>query len=215
MVLNVLLGVIALAALGVALGQLRLQRTAAGGRGILLIAGRTGTQIVRRGKVTDCYRVEVKLAGPGGWHELAVDLEKDGRKFHGPERPPLRKRMTCESEPIKWEFELSPQDGDNVWCLVSWAEPRGSVLRTEAFCIALRGGPIYEWKWFPGHRYIGLLSEFAARRGPNWFRKRLGRRPQPLGRWRKRRAAPLRAGNGPRGLGTAPDGRRRKITAGR
>lgn len=204
--LNILLGLVALAALVVAAGQLRLQRTTAGGRGLLLGAGPTGTQIVHNGKVTQSYRVEVGVAGPKVWHEVAVCFEKDGREFEAPNRPDIRKSMSCDSERIIWDFHLSPEDGEKVWCVVSWAEPRGDALRTNALAIAVRGGPVYKWRWFPGHLYIGWLSEDASRHGPAWFRERFGR-ARPLGRWRKYRDAAFRDGNGPFDLGRAPDAR--------
>ncbi len=208
-VLNILLGLVALTALVVAAGQLRLQRTTAGGRGILLGADRTGHRTVTRTEtgeiVTDSYRVEVRLAGPKVWHELAVNLEQDGREFDVPARPVTRKTMTCDSEPVIWDFNLSPQDGEKVWCVISWAVPRGPVLRTDALAIALRGGHVYQWRWRRGHLYIGWLSADVSQHGPVWFRERFGR-PRPLGRWRKYRDAPMRDGNGPLDLGRAPDG---------
>src|SRR5690348_4860590 len=134
------MALITVTALAVAWGQLRLQRTTAGGRGLLLGAGPTGMQMVRNGIVSNRYRVEVKIAGPKVWHELGVVLEKDGREFEAPDRPPTRKTMTSESEAIVWDFELSPEDGERVWCLVTWAEPRGSALRTDALATPLRRG---------------------------------------------------------------------------
>jgi hypothetical protein len=178
MVLNLCLALIALGALGVAWFQLRVQRNTAGGRGILLGAGRTGHRTVStvagRNHVTDHYRVEVRLAGPGIWHELSVDLEKDGREFKVPDRPDRRRSMNSESPPIRWDFDLTPQDGDRVWCLVTWAEPRGPALRAGAFSMPVRGGSVYQWKWFPGSRYVGLVSEFASLHGPDWFRSESG-----------------------------------------
>jgi hypothetical protein len=168
-VLDILLGLVALAALVVAAGQLRLQRTTAGGRGLFLGADRTGHQIVREtpnGKViTNSYRVEVGTAGPKVWHELQVHLEKDGREFTMPgmpDRPETRKSMSCDSERIVWDFYLTPEDGEKVWCLVTWAEPRGPALRTDALAIALRGGSVYKWRWRWGHLYIGWLPGSAS-----------------------------------------------------
>jgi hypothetical protein len=204
-VLNILLGLVALTALIVTWSQLRLQRTTAGGRGLLLGAGPTGTQIVRDGNVTQSYRVEVSIVGPKVWHELAACLEKDGREFEAPNRPDTRKSMSCDSERIIWDFYLSPEDGEKVWCLVSWAEPRGPALRTDALATPLCGDAVYKWRWRRGHLYIGWLSADASQHGPAWFRERFGR-PRPLGRWRKYRDAVFRDGNGPLDLGRAPDG---------
>jgi hypothetical protein len=190
-VLHTVLELIALPALAVAWIQWRLQRTSAGGRGLFLGADRTGHQVVREtptGQViTNSYRVEVGIAGPKVWHELAVHLEKDGREFTVPEipspflqaqvsgQPETRKSMSCDSERIIWDFYLSKEDGEKVWCVVSWAELRGAALRTDALAIALRGGPVYKWRWYPGHLYIGWLSEDASSHGPGWFRDRFGR----------------------------------------
>jgi hypothetical protein len=207
-VLNICLALIALAALSVALWQLRLQRDAAGGRGVLLHTGRIGLQtVINDNVVIDHYRLEVEVAGPGTWHELALDLEKNGREFNAPNRPEKRSWMSCESTPMVWDLDLRPDDGDNVWCVVTWVEPSGPALRTNAFAIPVRGGVTYQWKWFPGLRQIGLLSDFASEHGPGWFRRHVGR-PRPRGRWRRYREAPLRDGNGPLGLGKSPDGRR-------
>jgi hypothetical protein len=206
-VLNILLALVTLAALAVAWRQWRLQRTSAGGRGLFLGAGRLGHRTVRKtreGKVTtDSYRVEVGVAGPKVWHELAVTLENDGREFEAPNHPDTRESMDCDSERIIWDFDLTPEDDDKVWCVVSWAEPRGDALRTDALAIPVHGGPISKWRWYPGHLYIGWLTEDASRHGPAWFRQRFGR-ARPLGRWRKYRDPAFRDGNGPFDLGRAP-----------
>jgi hypothetical protein len=198
--LNFLLGLVALAALVVAARQLRLQRTTAGGRGLLVSAVRFGR--------TDTYGVEVHIVGPKVWHDLAVHLEKDGREFYPqpemPDRPATRKTMTCESEWIRWDFDLTPEVGEKAWCLVTWVEPYGPNLRTEALAAPLRGGPLYEWRWRWGHLYIGQMHLWASQHGPAWFRERFGR-PRPQGRWRKYRFADGRLGTGPSDLGHAPD----------
>ena len=68
----------------------------------------TDHEPLNRPKVTtDRYRVEVGVAGPRVWHELAVSLEKDGREFEAPKRPDTRKSMDCDSERIIWDFHLS------------------------------------------------------------------------------------------------------------
>jgi len=194
----------------VALGQLFLQRTTTGGRGILLSVGRIGIQTVHEnlGTKTDGYRVDVTVAGPGVWHEVAVHLEIDGHEFHAVNRPGSRPAMSCESEPIAWNLDLTRQVADEVWCVVTWAAPSGPTLRTAALATPLRaGGAIYQWRWFIGFRYLEQLSEFASHHGPDWFRDRFGR-PRPLGRWKKFRGAPLRDGNGPLGLGRTPNASR-------
>lgn len=122
--LNIFLAVITLATLGVAWWQLRVQRDTAGGRGIVLGAGRTGWVTILRGKRFDQYLVRVILAGPGAWYELAVDLEKGGRPIELPnqprppyepqKRPELPKRMTNESDEIRWYVDLPPQDAEGV-----------------------------------------------------------------------------------------------------
>jgi hypothetical protein len=204
-VLNICLAVITLTALGVAWFQYRLQRDTAGGRGIVLAAGPTGARTVIAGKTTDSHTVSVRLVGPGIRHEVALDLERDGRKFEVDDRPAPRRSVTYESQPIDWRFKLSPEDADRVWCVVTWVDPRGPNLRTGAYSMRVRGQDYYQWRWFPGSRYIGLLSEIASRHGPYWFRKRVGR-ARPLGRWRKRRDPAFREGNGPLGLSVAPGG---------
>jgi hypothetical protein len=112
--------------------------------------------------------------------------------------------MSCDSERIVWDFYLTPEDAEKVWCLVTWAEPRGPALRTDALAIALSGGSVYKWRWRWGHLYIGWLSLWASQHGGTWFRELFGR-ARPLGRWRKYRDAAFRDGNGPVDLGHAPD----------
>lgn len=188
-VLNICLALVALAALSVALWQLRLQRDPAGGRGIFLHTERFSLQtVINDSLVIDHYRLEVKIVGPGTWYELALDLEKNGSKFNAPDRPEKRSSMTCESTPMVWDVDLSTEDDKNVWCVVTWVEPHGPALQalhTNAFAIPVRGVAIYQWKWFPFLRQIGL---------------------RPRGRWRRYRGESLREGNGPLGFGKSPDG---------
>lgn len=210
LVLTILLAAMALVTLGVVLGQFLLQRTTAGGRGLLLSKGRLGIQTVHEntGKKTHAYRVEVNVAGPGVWHEVVVHLESDGYEFDtGGDRPEARRSMDCESEPIIWNLDLTQQVADELWCVVTWAAPRGPALRTEAIASPLGGGPTYRWRWVVGYRHRGLLSQFASRHGPAWFRDRF-RRARPLGRWKRYPPEPLREGTGPLDLGRPPGPRR-------
>jgi hypothetical protein len=173
LVLTILLAAMALVTLGVVLGQFLLQRTTAGGRNMLLLKGRLGIQTFHEstGSRTNAYRVDVGVAGPGVWHEVVVHLEVDGNEFDpGGSRPELRRAsMDCESEPITWNLNITKQVASEAWCVVTWAAPRGPVLRSEAVATPLGGGGTYRWRWFVGSRYLGRLSKFASSHGPGGF----------------------------------------------
>lgn len=205
LLVSLLAFVVSGAALVIAWWQLVLQRDAAGGRGILLGVGRYHRTIARRGGVetiTDDYNVDVELVG-NERHMVAVHLERDGRQL-GPadvgwvESPDVRARMTCESEPIHWRFELSPDDARDLWVVLSWVSPYGDGVRTDAFRrrLDVLVDEIEEWHWFRSYRARRRFEAWGSRRRWAWARRWLGK-PRRLGEWRPSGARELAPGQSP------------------
>jgi hypothetical protein len=191
------------AALFIAWWQLVLQRDAAGGRGIIFEVRRQLHQESRIGGellVTDVYGVLVKLVG-NDLHEVGVHLERGGRplQFGDPgyvrQGAEKRHRMTCEQEPIVWEFELSPEDAHDLYCVLSWVAPYGPGIRTNAFRRPLAPpSELEEWRWFRSFRFRKWLEGVVARR--RWLRSMLGR-PLQFAEWRPVRGLGLQPGQSP------------------
>jgi hypothetical protein len=208
-VLSILIAALALvvsgAALVIAWWQLVLQRDAAGGRGIVFEVHRPHHKEARiAGElfVTDEYYVLVKLVG-NDLHEVAVHLERDGRplQFGDPgyvdEAAEKRHRMTCEQDPIIWEFELSPDDVRDLFCVLSWVAPYGPGVRTNAFRRPL--SPPYEleeWHWFRSFRVRTRIQGWGSRRRWRLARRMLGR-PHRVAKWRPVRGRDLLPGQSP------------------
>jgi hypothetical protein len=205
LVVALLAFVVSAAALVIAWWQLVLQRDAAGGRGIIFEVHRPHHKVERRGGVeitTDSYWVLVKLVG-NDLHEVAVHLERDGRQLErgnpglDEETPELLHRLTCEHDPIIWEFELSPDDARDLYCVLSWVAPYGPAVRTNAFRRALSPPhELDEWHWFRSFRARRWIESWGARRRWRWARRLLSR-PHRIAEWRPVRSRDLQPGQSP------------------
>ena len=90
------------------------------------------------GEIYDDYVVDVELVGPGIRHQMAVHLERDGhalvRGDDGYVEPPAtRKAVSCDDPPIEWEFTLKREVAKDVWCVISWVDPPGDEVWTNAY----------------------------------------------------------------------------------
>lgn len=103
--------------------------------------------------------------------------------------------MTCEHDPINWAFELSPDDARDVWCALSWVEPFGPAIRTNAFRRKL--DPTPNSRSGTGSRSSvradGMRA--GAQRCWVWVRWWLGK-PRRLGEWRPYLVGELQPGQG-------------------
>lgn len=192
------------AALVIAWWQLVLQRDAAGGRGILFEVHRPHHKEARIGgelTITDEYYVLVKLVG-NDLHEVAVHLERDGRPLQFGDRgyvksPDTVRRFTCEDEPLVWEFELSPDDAQDLCCVLSWVAPYGPGVRTNAFRRAVSPPhALEEWRWFRSFRARTWVQGWGSRRRWRLVRRVLGR-PYRVAEWRLVRGRELQPGQSP------------------
>lgn len=203
------------AALLIAWWQLILQRDAAGGRGILFEVHRPYRQEARIGGelfVTDGYYVLVKLVG-NDLHEVGVHLERDGRplQFGDPgyvaKAPETLHRLTCEDDPLTWRFELSRDDAQDLYCVLSWVAPYGPGVRTNAYRRPLSPPhTLEEWLWFRSFRIRTWIQGWGARRRLSPIRRVLGR-PRRVAEWRVVRGRDLRPGQSPMySRASRPDG---------
>ena len=204
--LNLILGVIAVLALGVAWNQLRLQRNAQGGKGVLV------ENRAHRGVDGRYFQFDVKvhMVGPAVRHQVGLDLEKGGRAFKvGTEKPAVRTSMGCNDDPIVWTFHVPEHEMSEVWLIVTWVEARADNLRSEAGAWRLGPPPdIYLWKWYPGWKVAVWVQMWAAEHGPKKLRAIAGR-PRATGWWHNEgSASPAGAlpGQGPLELGRPPGG---------
>lgn len=170
-------------ALAIAWRQLSVARNAAGGRGVELQAHDGGVVTFHEGgRRTHGVHITVRLVGPGVRHNVQAVLRGT------PDLPNIedaRPAMDCDSEPIVWHGELAEEDCGEVWCVVSWVDPRGEGLRTSAICKPLTSDDLYEWKW---HRFFTVRLRWQLRFGDG---------PRPLGHWKLLRMPPLEMGHGP------------------
>jgi len=207
-VLTLLALVVAALSLSVTWWQLRLQRNVAGGRGI--IPGLFSYQTSVNGETHIDFEVYIELVGPGIRHEMQVHLERDGQALSSGDdgyvkSPPVRKSMSCDSDPIKWKFTLTSEDAEDVWCIISWVEPRGDEVWTNAYARALTGeDQLWEWRWKRFRKARQRKQDWSSEHGPKWFRRRLGG-VKPLGRWRPHVNRSIQPGHGPINNGRAPD----------
>jgi hypothetical protein len=180
-VLDVFVGIIAVVGLIFTLNQLRARRRRSGVKGVVLVVDRLAP---RRRNIAR-LQVSLRMVGPTVRYEVGLDLEADGRRFEvSTPKPAIRPSMGCEDDEMSWGFEISEEDLDNVWVIVSWLATDNADLRTAAIASNLSTAQIYEWRWAADWRISGA------------------------GHWRKRRSptTPPRtvAGMGPLELGRAP-----------
>lgn len=212
LVVAVLAFMVSAAALVIAWWQLVLQRDAAGGRGMIFDVRSTHRTVARQGGVetiTDEYRVYVKLVG-NDRHEVAVHLERNGRQLEPgepgyPDSLPVVHRMTSESDPIDWRFNLTPGNASDVWCVLSWGEPFGDGIRTAAFRQPLTERALEHWRWFRTYRARRRIQSWGSRRRWQWLRRWLGK-PRRLGAWRPYLSRDLEPGQSPMHSQFAIDG---------
>lgn len=180
-VLDVFVGIIAVVGLIFTLNQLRARRRRSGVKGVVLAVERLAP---RRRNIAR-LQVSLRMVGPTVRYEVGLDLEADGTAFEvSTPKPARRPSMGCEDDEMSWGFEISEEDLDNAWVIVSWLATDNADLRTAAIASNLSTAQIYEWRWAADWRISGA------------------------GHWRKRRSptTPPRtvAGMGPLELGRAP-----------
>lgn len=147
----------------------------------------------------------VKIAG-NERHEVLAYLERDGLALDefdpGYVKPlPVAHRLTCEDEPLVWEFGLDPDVASELQCVLLWVEPFRDGLRNEGFrrplTSVLGDDPQFEqWRWYRCFRARRRFESWAAQHGPTWFRKCAGR-PRRLGEWQPYKLRPLQSGQSP------------------
>ena len=206
-------------ALLVASRQLALQRDAAGGRGVIFDISRLSRFIDNRTEpptVVENFRVLVKVVG-NERHEVVVYLERGGIALEewdsGYVKPlPVRHLLSCQDDPLIWEFGLSPDIASDLRCVLLWVEPFRDGIRDQGFRSALTGGAESEfgfeqWHWYRSFRIRRRFESWAGQRGPRWFRDWVGR-PRRLGEWRPYKLRPLQRGQSPRSSGAMVKGTR-------
>jgi hypothetical protein len=191
----------------IAWSQLRIQQDDAGGRGF-------GFQIVSDVAVINgvkAYHFEaiIELFGPGDRYEVALHLERDGRQLQ-PGEPGFNmlagnvKKMSCNDPPLRWPFNVQADVVDDLWCVASWVEPLGDSIWSHAYAMPLRDRDrIYEWHWYRGRVLRRRIEDWCSRHGPDWFRRRAGRR-HALGRWKLHRDLGPGVGQAPIDFGKPP-----------
>lgn len=179
--------------------QLRISRNTSGGRGVLFSVKRRRRFTDNDGVITNTFRVEVELVGPGVRHQVAVLLERDGRpldRFGDPwvETEDARKSMSCNDKPIEFEFDVTAQAAEGVWCLLTWVDPRGEEIWTGAYARPLASpDELYEWHWYRSKRFR------------RWFQHRVRRgQVRPLGKWHPYKGLDIEDGQGPISLWRPP-----------
>lgn len=203
LVVAVLAFVVSGSALVIAWWQLVLQRDAAGGRGMIFDVRSPYRRVERKGaveKTTNEFHVYVLLVG-NDRHEVGVHLERDGRQLEMGERgyvksPAVLHRMTSETDPIDWRFELTPDEACDLWCVLSWGEPFGDGIRTAAFRRRLTEETFEQWRWFRTYRARRGIQSWGSRRRSRWLREWLGK-PRRLGAWRPYPMRDLAPGQSP------------------
>ena len=104
--------------------------------------------------------------------------------------------MTCESDPIEWRFELTPDAARDLWVVLTWVSPFGDGVRTDAFRRRLDEPEFDQWHWFRTYRARRRLESWGSRRRWGWMRRWLGK-PRRLGAWRPWAARDLQPGQSP------------------
>jgi hypothetical protein len=168
------------------LRQLQTARDAVGGRVMGVEAQKIGVvRSTNGGPLTADVRIKVEQIGPVILHNVDVEVRGLGRT--PADEPATRAVLTCESNPIVWEFEAEVSALRNTWCVVSWVERTGHGLRTHAVTKNISGDGLYVWKWKP-------LFRFRL-----WWQYKRDSTPKPLGRWVRYKETPLKIEHGPRG----------------
>lgn len=204
--MSVLAFAVAVLALVVSSGQLRVQRQdVLGGQSIEFGASKLHADDITAGQEwVDC-RAKVRVIGPRVLYDVGLHLEMDGQATNIHDLPwPPKPVMDCRSDPLEWDFKVRNADLSRVWCLLTWLEPHRRTVRTRALAKRLGSKIDYcEWRWFPSAGIYGLLQDMASQHGPVWFKTCVGR-PRPLGRWKRTPPRPLRPGQGPVLFGKPP-----------
>ena len=193
--------------------QLRLDRNAAGGRGILFWLRRRSRFTPNDGGPTmDTYRVTVELFGPGVRHGVALILERDGipvDRFDEAwaDSPDTRKSMSCDDERIEWDIEIPASAIDDLWCVLTWTDPDGEALWSGAYAIPLTNpSEMYLWRWHRSRRTRRAFQHWGrGSKGPDGFRYLYAAKVRSLGRWNRVEELGIADGQGPIKLGVAPD----------
>jgi hypothetical protein len=97
--------------------------------------------------------------------------------------------MGCTDEPIQWDFSVIPAQAvtDDVWCMLTWLDPRGQALWTGAYARRLNEpAELYEWRWHQTRELRRWLQTWGAGSlGPDGFRYLVAAKERPLGKWRQ------------------------------
>ncbi len=113
------------------------------------------------------YRVRFEVGGPGVFHNALVQLIDVPESADGvaQQRPAQRHTMAAGDAPIEWTFRLSDADAETAWVMVSWVRPYLQGVESEALAQRLRGGRLYEWRWYAEtNRYLRTVARFVSAR---------------------------------------------------
>lgn len=185
--------VVAIWAAIVARSQLRLSRDTAGGRAISFALD-SATQLVTDGERMTNFTVRVELYGPGIRHHVELSVLQNGYELRRIgdeplEAQPIRDVMDCEDGEWRWDFSARPSSAltDDMWCVLTWIDPRGEAVWTGAFARRLTEPEVlYEWHW---HRARELRRRFQ-----HWAHIQ-----RPLGAWRVNPEIGVEPSQGPTG----------------
>jgi hypothetical protein len=205
--LTLLVAVLALmvsaAALAIAWSQLRLQRDAAGGRGLIFKVEKEQVGLIGATNVTgtERYRVTVKFLG-NVRDEVSLHLVRDEHP-RDPAVPSIVER-TLMREQLSWNdgqdvrnFDLEKDSAQGLWCVLSWVEPYGDGIRTCAFRRPLGDVSLLEeWRWVRFLRARRRIESWGHRQPWALIRLVVGT-PRKLGCWRLYRLRDLEPGQGP------------------
>jgi hypothetical protein len=212
-VLTLLVAVLALlvsaVALAIAWSQLRLQRDAAGGRGLIFTVKQqqqTLERLIGVKDVTAHYEVTVKLLG-NERDDVSLHLVKppDVRPCDpqalGIEAPrPIRGQwLGASSSDPAWSFDLAVGVARDLWCVLSWVEPYGDGIRTCGFRQGLSDDDprlVEEWRWFRFMRARRRIESWGERQRWALLSDVVGKQ-RKLGYWRPYRLRPLKPCQGP------------------
>lgn len=143
-VLDVFIGIIAVAALIASGNQLRARLTRPGARGVVIAVDR----LTPRRKSIARLQVGLRMVGPTVRYEVGLDLEADGNRYEASTpKPETRPSMGCDDEEMSWAFEIAEDELDDVWVIASWIDARRARLRMAALATNLGTLETYEWKW--------------------------------------------------------------------
>ncbi|MUL78200.1 hypothetical protein [Mycolicibacterium sp. CBMA 226] len=133
-------------------------------------------------EAADGYTVRFDVGGPAVFHNVTVQLFAGEGAQPGP--PPLRHTMIAGDGPLEWTFRLSEEAARQAWVVVTWVRPYLQGVESESLAQWLRGGRLYEWRWYSDtNRYVRTVIRFVARR---WSVGGESLRELPLhGRWRR------------------------------